>query len=480
MGRSALILCFTAFLLISIPQKSFAEVTTYKARIEVDICPEYLYENINIVLRYSIEGDYTLYTPVILEEEINEQLLTAAYTIELPYNYLAKPIHVFAYCQSQTKESEPSNMATVSQCDALALIDSDNDGLSNKEEDTNCDTFFSPGDKSNPFNVDTDGDGVRDLVEVVMNTNPTNPGDSPRPFIYSSDSFDPDMDGNSNPVIWRGSEGKFYIKDYEYPDNTLIIPFGNTGDIPFTYKSPYASSDVGVISLEGTQLVWNFHGIGFLRSDFTTEKSIRFGIFGDNIVLGPWESSGETNPAVARLFNGYWQFSIYQTDGSIRTEYWGVNGDLPRVSDYDGDGRFDLAVFRPSEQKTYIVLSSTNQAVIYNFGSGTADHTVRGDYTGDGIDDIVYWEPSTGTFHIMKSDNGFDDILANEKQTDYYSEFQLGTYFIHLPINYNRQHNHNVFTVIEHDSGYRYYYPNNDPTAPLQAIQWGIKGDSQG
>ena len=39
---------------------------------------------------------------------------------------------------------------------------------------------------------------------------------------------------------------------------------------------------------------------------------------------------------------------------------WGISGDRPVSGDYDGDGRTDVTVFRPSTSTWFILNSSTN------------------------------------------------------------------------------------------------------------------------
>ena len=41
---------------------------------------------------------------------------------------------------------------------------------------------------------------------------------------------------------------------------------------------------------------------------------------------------------------------------------WGVRGDVPLPADYDGDGKADLGVYRPSTGHWYVLLSSTGYA----------------------------------------------------------------------------------------------------------------------
>ena len=43
----------------------------------------------------------------------------------------------------------------------------------------------------------------------------------------------------------------------------------------------------------------------------------------------------------------------------MRSEQWGASTDFPVAADYDGDGKSDLAVWRPSDGVWYIVQSYT-------------------------------------------------------------------------------------------------------------------------
>ena len=443
----------------------------FKTRVEIALCPEYPLAEGGVVLdiAYTVGDSTTPITADVISMDVDEDNNTATVDLRFPSTYGTAPLHVVAFCRNAFGFSDPSNEKVVSNCDSLARYDDDNDGIPNNLEDVNCDNFYSPGDISNPENADTDGDGVRDLVEIFAQKDPSNPGDSPFPFVFSAAPFDPDNDDNSNPVVWRSSEGLWYVKDFVEEDNHLVFPYGIPGDIPFIYEPDNMQSNVGVIRRSGNEYVWYFRGEGFKMSDETFVTVLPFGIFGDNIILGPWETPGITNPAVARLFNNIWTFSIYMSDGSVKLVNWGGNGDLPKVDDYDGDGIFDVAVVRPSTQELYVIQSTDGLGKVYPYGTITGDHTVRGDYTGDGISEITQWEPLSGMFESWTSDSGFDPMNT--------FEMQLGLYNVHLPLNWNFQNGQLLYTVVEHATMLRYNRENNDPSGNFEVTQWGLGGD---
>lgn len=82
----------------------------------------------------------------------------------------------------------------------------------------------------------------------------------------------------------------------------------------------------------------------------------------------------------------------------------GRNG-IPTPFDFDGDGRGDLSVFRPSNGIWYIVRSSNNTTLSVQFGLGT-DRLVPADYDGDRKTDIAVFR-NGAWFILNSSDNTF-------------------------------------------------------------------------
>jgi FG-GAP-like repeat len=94
--------------------------------------------------------------------------------------------------------------------------------------------------------------------------------------------------------------------------------------------------------------------------------ALQFGTSTDRPVPGDYTGDGKADIAFFRPSTGFW-FILRSEDSSFYSVPFGTNGDIPTVGDYDGDGKNDTAVFRPSSN-TWFVNRTTAGVLIATFG----------------------------------------------------------------------------------------------------------------
>ena len=114
-----------------------------------------------------------------------------------------------------------------------------------------------------------------------------------------------------------------------------------------------------------------------------------------------FDGDGRTDISVFRPSDGTW-WVMQSGSNTVSIRQFGALGDKTVPGDYDGDGRTDLAVFRPSNASWWISNSSDSSVSVVNWGVPT-DKPVAGDYDGDGKTDIAVYR--NGTWYIRQSSN---------------------------------------------------------------------------
>ena len=127
-----------------------------------------------------------------------------------------------------------------------------------------------------------------------------------------------------------------------------------------------------------------------------------------------FDADGRADLAVFRPSTGQWIIHQSRT-GAVRVQAFGVPNlyDIPVAGDFDGDGRADLAVFRPATGQWIIHQSRTGAVWVQVFGATNLyDIPIAADYDGDGKADLAVFRPATGQWIIHQSRTGAVRVQA--------------------------------------------------------------------
>lgn len=262
---------------------------------------------------------------------------------------------------------------------------------------------------------------VRKSATTSLLVVPCSSGQCPPQLGVESDIPQPadyDGDGRDDIATWRSLDATWRVQ-LTVANTMLATIFGAPGDVPIAgdYDGDFVDD----------RAVWNPNDGSWrvLRSSTGTMQVVPClngfcGAFGDQPVRGDFDGDGKDDFAIWRPSIASWIIQL-NAGGALITQPWGAAGDIPIAEDYDGDGETDIALWRPSNA-TWIIRSSGNGGSQYTppcasgfcttlFGAA-GDIPQVGDFDGDGKADLIVWRPTDGTWRQVNSSNGSDVIVT--------------------------------------------------------------------
>jgi uncharacterized delta-60 repeat protein len=155
-------------------------------------------------------------------------------------------------------------------------------------------------------------------------------------------------------------------------------------------------------------LVADSGGRVLIGGDFATvENSSRAGIARLNVVpfrrpaMFDFDGDGRSDISVFRPSTNRW-YEVFSSTGAPYEETFGVAGDILAPADFDGDGITDEAIYRPSSGQWWFRSSLNGSLVLNQFGT-SADVPRPSDFDGDGKADFVLYRPSNNFWYRVGS-----------------------------------------------------------------------------
>lgn len=275
--------------------------------------------------------------------------------------------------------------------------------------------------------ADIDGDGISDIIVwrpsngywyILTSSSNFNfdqhltyqhglPGDVP--LIGNFDG-----DNQADMAVWRPSDGVWYLRNSSTQFSEVIaIQWGLHGDIPLvgdfdgdgvsdlTVYRPQTGMFYSLLSSNG------YNRNNALHGDASSFKEISLGGIGHDPVIADFTGNGIDEYASIWQLVRFW--SVKNANNELLFSLpWGIPGDTPLACDRDGDSRADRFVVRtsPDNHQDWFGVMATGEVELNRFGS-------RGDIPGckhnidsDGKPELMLFRPPTGEWIIKESSNG--------------------------------------------------------------------------